>query len=176
MILPLDNKLEPRKDLPPFDIRMRPTYIDRVDFNAMRVSRQRLDEIISNGIEQERGKELFEYWFESLKLPLGKRIMPLGYGISLFDIPFLRDWLDGTMYEQYFHYLARDGMQICTFLNDVSDFYVEQTPFNKMKLTVVAKALDIEVFDQGAHDPLYDAWLSAQVYKKLLHHHLLNPI
>jgi DNA polymerase III epsilon subunit-like protein len=178
VFLPLDNKLNPRKDLPPFDIRLRPMYIDRIDAEALRISRQRLEEIIESGIDQEKGLELFEHWFGKLNLPMNKRIMPLGYNISLFDLPFIRYWFDvsGLNYEEYISYVVRDGMQVCTFLNDVSDFCVEQTPFNKLRLTYVAKKLDIEVFDQGVHDPLYDAFLAAEIYKKLLHHHLLNPI
>ncbi len=176
VLLPLDNKLNPSKDLPPFDIQMRPNYIDRIDFDSLRVSRQTIDKIIDTGIDQEKGSELFEYWFQSLRLPVGKRIMPLGYNLSLFDLPFMREWLTGTTYEQYFSYVVRDCMQVCTFLNDVSDFNVEQTPFSKLKMSTVAQRLDIEVFEQGTHDPLYDAYLACQIYQKLINHHLLKPI
>jgi DNA polymerase III epsilon subunit-like protein len=178
VLLPLDNNLEGRKDLPPFDIRMRPNYIDRIDLDSLRITRQRLNEILDTGIDPEKGVELFQYWFQSLKLPLNKRIMPLGYNISLFDLPFIKHWLEegGASYDEHFSYVVRDAMQVCTFLNDVSDFHVEQTPFNKLRLSTVAGKLGIEVFQDATHDPLYDAYIAKEVYKKLLNHHLLNPL
>lgn len=175
-IVPLDNWLEPRKDLPIFDQKFRPRRLDRVDFEALEVSKTKFDEIVMSGIDPEKGFELFEYWFEKLNLPERKMIMPLGFFISTFDIPFLRDWMGSAAFGRYIHGFTRDVAQVCHYLNDVSDFHCEQTPFNKMTLRQVARHAGVEVFDELTHDALYDAYLSAQIYRKLLSHSLINAI
>lgn len=176
VFLPLDNNLNARKDLPPFDIRLRPNYLERIDLESMKVNRSQLQTILDTGIDQEKGIDLFEHWFQKLKLADGKRIMPLGHNIALFDLPFIREWMGPKMFNSYMSYVIRDTMTVCNFLNDVSDVEAEQTPFNKLRLSYVAKKLDIEIFDQGTHDALYDAHISAEVYKKLMSHHLLDVI
>ena len=89
-------------------------------------------------------------------------------------MPFIQQWMGTEAYHSYFHGFSRDAMTVANFLNDVSDFHAEQTPFTELKMRAVAKALDVEVLDGMTHDALYDAYLSAQVYKKLLTHHLLE--
>lgn len=175
-IIPLDNWLEPRKDLPLFDIKIQPQYMHRVDFKALEISRNKLQEICDSGLESEKAYELFTHWFDKLKLGLYKKIVPLGHNVSTFDMPFIRQWMGNASYETYFHGFARDTMVVANYLNDVSDFHAEQTPFTELKLRAVAKALDIEIFDGMTHDPVYDAYLAAQVYKKMLTHHLLETI
>jgi DNA polymerase III epsilon subunit-like protein len=119
---------------------------------------------------------LFEHWWGRLNMPFNKRIVPLGFAVSTFDLPFIRDWMGDTAFGEYFHGFPRDVLQVVNFLNDVSDFHAEQTPFNKFKLKEVARAVGVEVFESDTHAALYDAYLAAEVYKKLLNHHLLNPL
>jgi len=176
VFLPLDNNLELRKDLPPFDIHLRPKYLDRIDLKSMEISQVKLNTIIDTGIDPEKGVDLFEHWVGKLRLAERKRIMALGHNITMFDLPFIREWLTPSLFNQYIHYSVRDTMIVCNYLNDVSDVHAEQTPFNKLRLSYIAKKLDIEVFDQGTHDALYDAELARAVYKKMLTHHLLEVL
>lgn len=175
-IIPLDNWLQPRKDLPIFEQRMCPKRLDRVDFEALEVSQTQFDQLINGGIDPEKALELFEYWFKRLNLPENKRLVPLGFNVTLFDLPFIYDWMGHTMYHQYIHGYARDVMTVCHYLNDVADRHCEQVEFNKMKLRQVARHAGVEVFNEILHDALIDAYLAAQVYEKLLSYHLLNVL
>jgi DNA polymerase III epsilon subunit-like protein len=173
-MIPLDNNLEPRKDLPIFDQKIRPEYPNRIDDEALNVSKVQMADILNHGISADQAEVLFEYWFNKLGLAEGKRIVPLGSNIAQFDLKFIEAWLKHEAFKQYFSGHARDVMLAAAFLNDVSDFNAEQTPFNKYKLIDIARKLDVEVISGMTHDAVYDAWLSAQCYKKMLTHHLLE--
>lgn len=175
-ILPLDNWLEPRKDLPPFDIFIRPTYPDRIDLDSLSISKSELYKVCDVGVDSEKALELFEYWWQKLNLGLNKRIIPLGYNICMFDLPFIREWMGAGNFNKYISAFARDVMLVAHYLNDVADVNVEPCPFSKYKLKDVARAVGVEVFESETHAALYDAYLAAEVYKKLLHHHILNAI
>jgi hypothetical protein len=176
VFLPLDNKLNPRKDLPVFDIRLRPNFIERIEPESLRISQHQLMHVIDTGIDQERGVEMFENWVSKLNLPINKKILPLGHNVTLFDLPFIREWLGQKMFDQYIYASPRDTLIVANFLNDMADFKAEGTPFPKLGLSNLCARLDIEVFEQGTHDALYDAYLAAEVYKKLLTHHLLEVL
>jgi DNA polymerase III epsilon subunit-like protein len=173
-LIPLDNNLEPRTDVSVFDVKIRPNYIDRVEYKALQVNKMQFNDILEIGVSQEKSFELFEYWFQKLKLGENKRIVPLGHNITQFDMPFIRHWAGEHAYTHYFLGQARDTMLTAAYLNDVSDFAAEQTPFNKLTLRDIANKLDIEVHDASTHDALYDAMLAMKVYKKLLTHHFVR--
>ena len=175
-IIPLDNWLEPRKDLPLFDIFMRPNHLDRIDMESLEITKLELHNVITRGIDPEKARELFEHWYSKLNIPDNKRIVPLGFGIAMFDVPFLIHWLEHSLYQTYFHGFPRDALLVANYLNDVADRHVETVPFPKFKLKEIARALGIEVFDSETHAALYDAYIAAEVYKKLLSHDLLNPV
>jgi len=176
-IVPLDNWLEPRKDVPVFDLKIRPDYLDRIDLKSMEINRVQLESLIESGVSKERSFELFEHYFMTkLKPPEGKKIVPLGYNIAAFDLPFINDWMGNHAFRHYIHGHSRDAMLTACYLNDVADLHAEQVPFPNLKLKFVAKALDIEVIDGITHDALYDSFLAAQVYKKMLTHHLMKGL
>lgn len=175
-IIPLDNWLEPSKDLPVFDQKIRPNHMHRVEQDALAISRIELQDICNVGLDKEKVFDLFTYWFQRLNLGLHKKIVPLGYNVAAFDVPFIQQWFGPLSYSEYFHGFCRDAMVVANYLNDVSDFHAEQTPFSELKLRAVAKAVDIEVIDGRTHDALYDAYLAAQVYKKLITHHLMERV
>lgn len=175
-ILPLDNWYKPREDLPVFDQRICPQHMHRVDDEALQISKIQLQDICHTGLHPEKVYELFTYWFEKLKLGIHKKIVPLGYNVSAFDMPFIQQWMGADAYQTYFHGFARDAMTVANFLNDVSDIHNEQTPFTELKMRAVAKALDIEIIQGMSHDALYDAYISAEIYKKMLNHHLMEGI
>lgn len=172
--IPLDNWLEPSQHHKLFEMKIKPDYPDRVDQEALEVSKDHLQSCMDTGIDSTKASELFEYWFNSLKLGEGKKIVPLGSNITQFDMRFLESWLGPKSVQTYFTGPPRDVMIAACFLNDVSDFNAEQTPFNKLKLKYIAHRLDIEVVDGATHDALYDALLAAKCYKKMLTHHLLE--
>lgn len=173
-IIPLDNWLEPRKDLPLLDLIIKPQHIHRIDEEAMTVNKIRLNDIIQKGIPTETAKMLFEHWYKKLRLQENKRIMPLGFNCAGFDLPFIREWLGFTMAGEHFHGFCRDVLQAVNYLNDVADFHAEEVPFPKLKLRDVANRVGIEV--ETVHDAVYDSYICQQTYKRLLSHQLLNPV
>ena len=175
-IVPLDNFLEPRKDVPIFDIKMRPNHINRIDPDSMTVNKLELQTIIDTGVDREKAFELFEHYFKKLKLPIGKKIVPLGYNVAAFDLPFINDWMGNHAYREYIFGHSRDALLAACFLNDVADQHIEQVPFANLKLRQIARQLDIEVLEERVHDALYDAYLAAQVYKRLITHYLAGRV
>jgi len=175
-MIPLDNWLEPRKDLPVFDLKICPEHLGRIDYDSLEVSKQTIQDVMDTGLPSVKVQELFEYWFERLRLPEGKKLVPLGMNIAEFDLQFIQHWLGYKAYKNYFFGHPRDLMMIACYLNDVSDFHAEQTPFNKVGLKDIARKLDIEVLEGLHHDALYDAMLTAQCYKKICFHPLLRPV
>jgi len=176
-IIPLDNNIDHAKDKPLLDIKIKPTHWHRIDYEAMKVTKIQLMEICDTGLPAVKAADLLMYWFEErIKLPERKRIIPLGYNCSAFDMPFIQEWLGQESYSRCFHGHARDVMTVCNFLNDLSDFHAEQTPFSELKLRSVCNALGIEIDNSRTHDALYDSIITAKCYKKLLTHHLLESI
>ncbi len=167
-LLPLDANLNPRKDLPVFDFKIRPKYPERTDMQALRISHSQLHDILETGHDSDKVLEIFYDWFNKLHIGASRKIVPLGHGISQFDINFIRHWLGGNEnYYHYFHGFARDTQTVAVYWNDRNEFQAEQTLFPKLTLKEMCRKLEIDVKEELTHDALYDAWLAAQAYKKL---------
>lgn len=171
--VPLDNNLEIRRDLPIFEAKIAPKRLDTIELDALDVSKSRLQDIIDTGIDSMAASDLFESYFERLRLPKDKRIIPLGHNIAAFDLAFLRSWLGYTSFACCFNGLTRDTLQVANYINDVCDFHGNPTPFPKLRLADVAHVLNIDTSRFKAHDPVCDAYLAALVYKKLLFHEVI---
>lgn len=165
-IVPLDANLNIRQDVPIYEQYIRPRYPDRIDSGAVMVSKNVVAKAMEVGHDAEIAQDLFEYWYAKLNLPLEKRIIPLGSNYG-YDRDFMQAWLGGENYNFYFDSRCRDLMIVAAYLNDRSDFQGEQTPFNKSTLPFIARKIGIEVDPEQSHDAMYDAWLTAQCYKKL---------
>lgn len=165
-ILPLDNNLYIRKDLPHFDIYMKPNRPQKIDQKAMTVNNVRLSDIMTSGIDQFAAFELFEHWFQKLRLMEGKRIVPLAYNWP-FEAGFLREWMGHENFNHYIDGHYRCAMQAVNFVNDRADFSGAQCPFPKRSLSEVCKVAQVEVL-HNVHDALYDSMLTASLYRKLL--------
>ena len=165
--LPLDQNLEPSKEHPPFDFKVRPRYIDRIDKKAMKVTNTQLHEILETGYEYNAAIDLFYHWFDNLGLVENKSVVPLGHNLT-FDLPFIQSWLGVDAYSRLIFGHARDTQVIAAYLNDRAVFHGEQIPYPKLGLKAVASRLGIQVVETEMHDAVYDGWITAQVYKKLL--------
>lgn len=167
-LLPLDANLNPRKDLPAFDFKIKPKYPERIDLEALRVSRNDLHDILETGHDSDKVLEIFYAWFEKLHIGASRKIVPLGHGISFFDLNFIRVWLGGIAnFQHYFFGIPRDTMTVAAYWNDRNEFQAEQTLFPKLTLREMCRKLEVDVKEGLTHDALYDAWLAAQCYKKL---------
>ncbi len=166
-LIPLDQNLEVSKRHSFFEQKIRIMYPDRVDPMAMTVSKPQLDDIALNGLAPETVIDLFDGWFERLKLPHGKKIVPLAHNWP-FDSAFLKVFFGPKGFDNYFFGYYRDTLCAANFLNDWSDFHAEQFPYPKLKLSNMATNLKIDFDHAQLHDALMDAHLTAQVYRRMI--------
>lgn len=164
-IIPLDNNLEQMTTKSLLNILIKPDYPDRIDYDGL--TQEKLDTIATTGLTREDALDYFMMWFESLNLIEGKLIMPLAHNWP-HDKSFLREFFTPELFNMYFHGHYRDTMCCSTFLNDVSDFRSEQTPFTRHGLSNVASKLNVPFLQHGLHDALYDALICAQCYKAII--------
>jgi DNA polymerase III epsilon subunit-like protein len=164
-ILPLDANLEPKKDMVPFDVIIKPENIDSIDWEAMKVSKANLNTLMAQGLDKFDAADLFVNWAEKFELPPNKRISPLAQN-WLFDAQFIRAWLGDKTYEYYIDGRYRDVMSTALYLNDVADRKNERIPFPKVNLPYIAAQLKIQ--HDRAHDALFDCLTTAKVYRDLV--------
>jgi DNA polymerase III epsilon subunit-like protein len=163
--LPLDANLEPKRDVCPFDIIIKPDNIDDIDYDAMKVSKSNLTELLNQGLDKYDAADLFEKWCDKLQLATGKRISPLAQN-WLFDAQFIRAWLGDKTYEYYIDGRYRDLMCTTLYLNDVADRENERVPFPKVNLPYIAAQMRIP--HDRAHNALDDCIVTAQCYRDLV--------
>lgn len=176
-ILPLDADFNIRRDVIPFYINIAPEYPERIDPEAIKVSRVSRAEIMK-GHDREKAKDLLEDWKNKLGLPVTKfgspcKIIPLGQNY-FFDMPFLKHWLGISLYDSIFHYHPRDTMATAIYLNDRAACHAEEVPFSKVGLTWLARKLGVEMNASRAHDALSDCQVTAGVYKALVNQGLFE--
>jgi DNA polymerase III epsilon subunit-like protein len=169
--LPLDNDLEPRKDIVPFDLLLRIDYEERIDWDALKVTKTNFMKHQQRAMDKYRAADLFEEWVDKLNLPLYKRISPLAHNWP-FDKAFIQDWLQPTAFGTHIDGRFRDSMATAIAINDIYDRVNEPTPFAKVNLSWLAKTLKIE--HHQAHSALGDCITTAKVYKQLLLKGYLN--
>lgn len=173
-LLPLNNWLEPAKDIPPFNIEMRPNNLHAVNLDALKVSRLQFQKIVDMGVTQDAGRDLFQYWFQRLGLPFKKKVALLGCNNAQFDNMFLMKWLGFENYHEHIFGHTRDLQIVAAFLNDVADRKAEAYPFPKLGLREICNAVQVEIVDGLTHDSLYDSFITSQAYKKLMSHYIME--
>lgn len=168
-ILPLDSNIKPYKGVTPFYLNITPQYIDRIDYQALKVTRKTLTDLINNSMDTYRAQDLFVSWFERLNLPLTanhhKKLMPL-WSNGGFDKSFLIAWLGQEAYNNYFHFHERDTQTLALAINDRFCHHAEKIPFPKVGLNYLASCFNI--VNETAHDALSDCVTTAEVYRRLL--------
>lgn len=163
--LPLDFNLQPRRDVPFFEILIRPDNVDNIDWDAFKISKQNFNDLLTRGLDKYDAADLFVDWWSKLKLAYNKRIMPLAHNWA-FDMQFIKKWLGPKTFHYHIDGRYRDTMNACQFLNDISDKKAEQTPFPKVNLTYVAQTLKIP--HTRAHTAMGDCLVTAEVYRELI--------
>lgn len=168
-VLPLAFDLTPLKKegLYPFYTELKPTCPERIDWDAIKVSRLDMSQLMLRALEPDRVADLFDKWFQKLKLPYNKKIVPLGCNWP-FDAAFIKDWLGEENYSQFFFGLHRDVQTAALYVNDKYDFHCEPCPFPKQNLKYLASQLRITY--EKAHDALHDCLATAEVYRRMLRH------
>ena len=168
-ILPLNNKIEPRRDIIPLYIKIAPDYEERIDWTDV-LNKSKIKSALRNGMDKRKAADLLIDYIRT-RLDLGttkygtsKRIIPLGHNYS-FDKGFIEQWLDPLVYNELFDVRIRDTMLIANFLNDLANFKAEKVPFEKVQLSWISNNLNIKTI--GPHDALVDCLTTAKVYKEM---------
>lgn len=155
-------------DLEPTDkhfyMRIRPKFPERCDPNAMAVhgiSLEELDKWPTANIVL----DMFDEWFESLKLPLNKKLTPVAQNWS-FEKSFYEAWMGGERMNAYFS-LPRDTLRVAVWMNDRACFRCEALPFpENCKLEQICTRLGIPY--ENSHNALADSILALRAYKELM--------
>lgn len=164
-ILPLDDGFRPNKRFVPFYMPIQPRDLSRVDMEAMSINRLKLGELLTNAVPYDAAADLFITWFEKLKLPENRRILPLGHNYP-FDRAFLIEWLGPLCYDYYIDARYRDTMPASLYSCDRCNMNNEEVRYPKCNLAYLANVLKIDTTQ--AHDALNDAITTAAVYRAML--------
>ncbi len=96
--------------------------------------------------------------------------MPLGHNYGSFDLGFIMSWLGGpNCYEEFFRSDFRDTIQSALFINDACNAHNVRIPFPKVNLKYLCNILNID--HPGPHDAVADAYVTAQVYRKMFRYY-----
>jgi len=161
--VPLTPNLDPMQ-VSPFYMNIRPDHPERADPDAMRVNRLDM-EMLLGCPDQFQVADCFDTWWESLELPMYKRLIPLTQNAP-FDIPFMKHWLGVRGYEKYFTRRGRDTMFAALALNDQAAWKNRPIPFDKVGLRELCTKLGVQL--DNHHDALADCLATAKVYRELL--------
>lgn len=166
-VLPLNSELKPFKDILPFYMDMQPKRPENIDPNAMSINKLKYSEILLKAIDPYKAADLFEEWFERIRLPFNKRISPLAQNWP-FDRGFIIDWLGQKTFEYIFDGRFRDTMSAALFCNDRSCFANQPAPYPKVNIAYLASQLKIEHQSLRLHDALQDCIVTAEIYRRMM--------
>jgi DNA polymerase III epsilon subunit-like protein len=169
-IVPLDSNCQVRQDVSVFYINIKPEAPERADPEAMKVNKLNLADLVMNGHDCEKAKDLLIEWVGTLGLPYTKfgnrkKLIPLGQNYS-FDKGFIEQWLGHALYSDLFHYHYRDTQIAAAYLNDYAAMHAEKVPFSKTGLSWLAKKFNVT--NTNHHDALNDCRVTAEIYRQLL--------
>lgn len=164
-VVPLDGDMRPLAGISPFYSNVCPDYPDRIDDGSWRIHGLSLDNLVNNAPSQEKAADLLMEWFEAIKLPTGRKLVPLAHNWT-FEYGFLKAWLGQKALDRLFHYHPRDAMVYALALNDRMRLNGRPALFESMSLSNLCRAFKIE--NPRPHDALYDALAEADVYRAML--------
>lgn len=164
-ILPLNEHLQPHPQVPHFYLNIRPEHPERCEKGAGFIHGIDIDMLLLHAPSQDRACDLLGEWFNNLKLPQNKVIVPLAHNWA-FESSFLKGWLGSDRVDELFHSHGRDSMLLAIAINDKAFFLGEPIPFSRVSLPFLCKQLTIP--HEHAHDALDDCRATAELYRTLL--------
>jgi len=164
--VPLDYRLEQRKDVMPLQLNVRPEEPGRVDKEYCTM--KKITPIMTDSHEMGKAADLFETWVSRLKLPYTKfnrrkKLMPLGHCFSQ-DYPFILRWLGHDLYNETFEMRYRDTETVALFLNEQASFHARRVDYSKTDLSWCCK--QHEISRERSHDTLLDCRAIARLYQR----------
>ena len=167
-VQPLDSMLEPLEGVRPFYTNIAPEYPERAEHAAQAVHGLNLHTLKETSLDQWKIADLFDEWFQNLKLPFRKSIVPLAHNWA-FEAGFLKAWLGIECMNEFFHPHPRDSMLLAISLNDMAVMRGDKPIYPSVGLGQMCKQLGIDIIQ--AHDALSDALAEAKLYQALLRIH-----
>lgn len=162
-VVPLDTDLQPAGR--PFYTNIRPDNPERIDKSSWNIHGLDLDNLLETAPDQEKAYDLFNNWFEELRLPTGRKLIPLAHSYT-FEYGFLKAWLGAKGLDHFFHFHPRDAMVYALALNDRLGLAGKAARFESVSLTNLCK--DLNITNEKPHDALSDSLAEAEVYRALL--------
>lgn len=167
---PLDSDFQVLPDIRPFYTEIAPEYPGRAERSASQIHGLDLNYICQYAPTQLKAADMFDDWFQRLRLPLGKSVVPLAHNWA-FERSFLMPWLGIEALDDMFHFHPRDSMLLAIAINDRYIFRCQKRPFPSVSLASLCAKLGI--VNEKAHDALCDARAEAKVYRQLMVHSLV---
>lgn len=164
-VLPLDIDMRPLTDVRPFYTTVRPNHPERAAQSATAKHGINIGDLIINAPDSEKVIDVLCEWFEGLRLPMNRSIIPLAHNWA-FESSFLQAWLGVELKDKIFHAHARDSMITAIAINDRASFAGEQPPFAKVNLGTLCRQL--KIVNLNPHDALSDCMAEAELYRELL--------
>jgi DNA polymerase III epsilon subunit-like protein len=165
-VVPLNSNLEPDDERGAFYIDITPEHPERMDAKSMEINKLTLEHLQSHGVSRWKAADLLDEYFEGLKIPLGKRLVPLAHNFA-FESAHLQSWLGVETFEHIWAaWAARDTMTAGAFINDCLAMRGSHPMFPKLSLTVMTNTLNI--LNVNPHDALADALAGAELYRQLI--------
>jgi hypothetical protein len=147
-ILPLNHSYKPHEEFPPFNVSMRPSFL--VDLKVARLNKDRFREQFEQSLlDQIKGVELFEYWWNMIRIKEQKKIIVLTWDWPVVK-PWLQNWLGDHNFEYNFHETYRDLVPLMNFLNDREDYYGNPVKFVIPTFENVAKRSGHTLIDRNS--------------------------
>lgn len=144
-ILPVDC-FQVSKTTTMFTTGMLPDYEIKKESITPKGAVAKVERALQFAVSQETAAQLFDVWFDNLKLLYDKRIMPLAYNWPLVS-QFLIKWLGRDVFEERFDYRYRDVLPVSLFLDDKSWINGLRVPFQKQDLKYLQVDAKIKAFE-----------------------------
>lgn len=164
-VLPLKANLKPDTDIGAFYMDMQPVKPEKyIEADAMNCNKLDWHHLRDTAMDPWKVSELFDEWWQGLKLPFRKTIIPIAHNWP-FESGFLHDWLGAAAMQDFF-FQFRDTMALANSINDMADMRNEAYPFPKTGLGYMCSQLKIE--NHKPHDALADCMATAELYRRLV--------
>lgn len=165
-IVPLNHMLELHPEFALFNMRVRPQITNPSDdFRGCRLSKSEIAEACLRAYDRYKVADILHEWFLDMKLPRGKKIIPLVYNFPA-ERQNLINWLDYDLFSEIFSEDHRDLLAAAHFINDRQCVRSEPAIFAKQNLTYLAKVCNVPPIQRST--AVSDAFLMAQVWKRML--------
>lgn len=165
-LLPLDKFLQPHPEILLYNIRMAPLNKEDINYGYCRLGRDEIARAVLSGIDQHKGADLLDQWFDQLQMNRDKKIIPVSHTWPIHRERLI-NWLGYANFARIFSEDYRDPRICAHFLNDKAACSSQVVPFSKQDFRWLAKVLDITSLEHN-RNCVEDCRQLAEIYKRML--------